>query len=128
MLFTLPFPAERNNNWLHSQACATTCATEIGRNWGITNQVPDINLSEAIGIWELSGLVPTCDAEALSVHTPWFSEKNYKRGKEVEREDSYEQIFLFFAWALLSSISSRFVSPRSWEEDNRTPKTAGNRA
>ena len=63
-----------------------------------TNQVPDINLSEVTGIWELSGLVPTCDAEALSVHTLWFSEKkNTKREKEVEREDGYEQIFLFFA-------------------------------
>ena len=60
-----------------------------------TNQVPDINLSEVTGIWELSGLVPTCDAEASSVHTLWFSEKITGREKEVEREGSSEQIFLF---------------------------------
>ena len=56
-----------------------------------TNQIPDINyLSEVTGILELSGLVLTCDAEVLSVHTLWFSE----REKEVGMKDSYEQIFL----------------------------------
>ena len=38
------------------------------------------NLSEVTGIWELSGLVPTCDAAASSVHTLWFSEKITKEG------------------------------------------------
>jgi len=56
-----------------------------------TNQVPDINLSEATGIWELSGLVPTCDAGVLDVHTLWSSVSKIKKR---EKEDSYEQIFL----------------------------------
>lgn len=51
-----------------------------------TNQVPDINLSEVTGIWELSGLAPTCDAEALSVHTLWFSEKKKYKKRERGRE------------------------------------------
>lgn len=38
--FTLPFSAKRNNNWLPSQAYATTSTKESGRNWGIYKPSP----------------------------------------------------------------------------------------
>lgn len=66
---------------------ATTATKDHFFTREFTNQIPDINLSEVTGIWELSGLVPTCDAEVLDVHTLWFSvQKNKKKiEKEVER-------------------------------------------
>ena len=97
MLFHSAVSAKRHNNWLPSQAYATTHIKEMEENGEFTNQVPDINyLSEVTGILELSGLVPTCDAEVLSVHTLLFSEKkNTEREKEVEMKDSCDQIFEF---------------------------------
>ena len=63
---------------------------EIGSNWRI-HRVPDINLSEATGIWELSGLVPTCDAEVLDVHILWFSVQKITK-RERERGTEREQL------------------------------------
>ena len=61
-----------------------------------TKEVPDINLLEVTGIWELSALVPACDAEVLDVHTLWFSEKN-KKEKEKEGEKTFISKYSYFS-------------------------------